>query len=50
VVAAERLGVHVNPVHNRLERVAALRGQPHLGPAELLELAAAIRICRRGGG
>jgi sugar diacid utilization regulator len=42
---ADRLGVHLNTVHNRLERVAGLLKQRTLGPIDLVELAAAVRIC-----
>jgi PucR C-terminal helix-turn-helix domain len=43
---AAHLQVHLNTVHNRLERVAALLERPTLGPIDVVELAAAIRICR----
>jgi hypothetical protein len=45
---AERLGVHLNTVHNRLERVAELLQRPQLGALDFVEAATAIRICRRG--
>jgi PucR C-terminal helix-turn-helix domain/GGDEF-like domain len=44
---AERLGVHLNTVHNRLERAAELLGKQHLGPLECLEAATALRIGSR---
>jgi hypothetical protein len=43
---ADRMGVHPNTVHNRLERVAEILRRPDLGPLELVEVATAIRICR----
>jgi hypothetical protein len=43
-LTAERMGVHLNTVHNRLERVADLLRQPRLGPLECLEAATALRI------
>jgi DNA-binding PucR family transcriptional regulator len=43
---AERLGVHLNTVHNRLERVAELLQRPRLAPLDFVEAATAIRICR----
>jgi DNA-binding PucR family transcriptional regulator len=45
-VTAERLGVHLNTVHNRLERAAEVLARPELQPIELVETAIAIRICR----
>ncbi|HEY2595280.1 MAG TPA: helix-turn-helix domain-containing protein, partial [Chloroflexota bacterium] len=45
-VTAERLGVHLNTVHNRLERAAEVLAQPELSPIDLVETAIAIRICR----
>ena len=48
-VTAERLGVHLNTVHNRLERVAELLRRPRLGPLDFVEAATAIRICRNDG-
>jgi hypothetical protein len=48
-VTAERLGIHLNTVHNRLERVAELLRRPQLGPVDFVEAATAIRICRDGG-
>ena len=49
-LAADRLGVHLNTVHNRLARVQQLldldRTDGHL--IDLIELATAIRICRAG--
>jgi DNA-binding PucR family transcriptional regulator len=45
-LTAERLGVHLNTIHNRLERVAQVLDRAPLGPTDLVELAAAIRICR----
>jgi hypothetical protein len=48
-VTAERLGVHLNTVHNRLERVAELLRRPQLGPLDFVEAATAIRICRNSG-
>ena len=46
-VTAARIGVHLNTVHNRLERAAELLGKPHLGPLECMEAATALRICSR---
>jgi sugar diacid utilization regulator len=43
---AERLGVHLNTVHNRLERAADVLALPELQPIDLVETAIAIRICR----
>ena len=40
------MGVHLNTVHNRLERVADVLGRPELRPIDLVEVATAIRICR----
>jgi hypothetical protein len=45
-LTAERMGVHLNTVHNRLERVAEVLDRPELRPVDLVELASAIRICR----
>lgn len=45
---AERLGVHLNTVHNRLERVAEQLHRPLLGPVDYLEAATALHICSRG--
>jgi PucR-like helix-turn-helix protein/diguanylate cyclase with GGDEF domain len=45
---AERLGVHLNTVHNRLERVAEILNRPALGPRDYLEAATALHICLRG--
>jgi PucR C-terminal helix-turn-helix domain/GGDEF-like domain len=44
---AERLGVHLNTVHNRLERAAELLGKQHLGPLDCVEAATALRIGSR---
>jgi PucR C-terminal helix-turn-helix domain/GGDEF-like domain len=46
-LTAERMGVHLNTVHNRLERAAALLNRPCLGPLDCLEAATALRICAR---
>jgi hypothetical protein len=43
---ATRMGVHLNTVHNRLERVADMLHRSELSPLEALEVATAIRICR----
>lgn len=48
-LTAERMGVHLNTVHNRLERVADLLHRPDLGPIDCLEAATALRICSRSG-
>ena len=45
-VTAERLGVHLNTVHNRLERLAEVLARPRLRPLDLVEIAVAVRICR----
>lgn len=47
-LAAERLGIHLNTVHNRLGRVVELLGRPGFKPSDLIEVATAIRICRDG--
>ncbi|MBV9544835.1 MAG: helix-turn-helix domain-containing protein [Chloroflexi bacterium] len=44
--AAQQLRIHFNSVHNRLERVSALLDRATLTPADLVELAVAIRISR----
>jgi hypothetical protein len=44
--AADRLGVHLNTVHNRLARVHDLLARDAWRPIDMIELAAAIRICR----
>ena len=46
-LTAERMGVHLNTVHNRLERAAKLLNRPCLGPLDYLEAATALRICAR---
>jgi PucR-like helix-turn-helix protein/diguanylate cyclase with GGDEF domain len=43
-LTATRMGVHLNTVHNRLERVADLLRRPRLGPMECVEAATALRI------
>jgi hypothetical protein len=43
-LTAQRMGVHLNTVHNRLERVAELLHRPALGPLDCLEAASALRI------
>ena len=45
-LTARSMGVHLNTVHNRLERVTELLSRPELRPIDMVELAAAIRICR----
>lgn len=47
-LTARCMGVHLNTVHNRMERVAEVLARPELRPIDLVELAAAIRICRNG--
>ena len=46
-LTADRMGVHLNTVHNRLERVAELLHRPDLRPLDCLEAATALRICSR---
>jgi PucR-like helix-turn-helix protein/diguanylate cyclase with GGDEF domain len=43
-LTAQRMGVHLNTVHNRLERIADMLRQPRLGPVECVEAATALRI------
>ena len=45
-LTARGMGVHLNTVHNRMECVAEILARPELRPIDLVELAAAIRICR----
>ena len=47
---AERMGVHLNTIHNRLERAADMLHRTELTPLEVLEVATAIRICRSAPG
>jgi DNA-binding PucR family transcriptional regulator len=47
-LTAQRMGVHLNTVHNRLERIAELLRRPRLEPLECVEAATALRIRARG--
>ncbi|MBV9063140.1 MAG: helix-turn-helix domain-containing protein [Alphaproteobacteria bacterium] len=48
--AADRLGIHLNTVHNRLARVQdSLAPRDAWSPIDMIELAAAIRICHATG-